>query len=67
MFLSNVVRWAAAKSSLGNPDMLAQVASGLVWAFAIVVAVNYQSQATCCGQSVHGDIGAKPGAGNWLT
>ena len=38
--LSNVVRGAAAKSALGNPEMLAKVASGLVWAFAIVVAVN---------------------------
>lgn len=44
--LSNVVRGAAAKSSLGNPDMLAKVASGLVWAFAIVVAVNQIGIAT---------------------
>lgn len=38
--LSNVVKGAAAKSSLGNPDLLGKVASTLVWAFAIVVAVN---------------------------
>lgn len=44
--LSNVVRGAAAKSSLGDPDLLAKVASGLVWAFAIVVAVNQIGIAT---------------------
>ncbi|MDB5891176.1 MAG: hypothetical protein JWP47_2007 [Polaromonas sp.] len=44
--LSNVVRGAAAKSSLGNPDMLAKVAAGLVWAFSIVVAVNQIGIAT---------------------
>lgn len=44
--LSNVVRGAAAKSALGNPDLLARVASGLVWAFAIVVAVNQIGIAT---------------------
>lgn len=44
--LGNVVRGAAAKSALGNPDLLARVASGLVWAFAIVVAVNQIGIAT---------------------
>lgn len=44
--LSNVVRAAAAKSALGNPDLLAKVASGLVWAFSIVVAVNQIGIAT---------------------
>jgi hypothetical protein len=44
--LSNVVRGAAAKSALGNADLLAKVASGLVWAFAIVVAVNQIGIAT---------------------
>lgn len=44
--LSNVVRGAAAKSSLGDPELLAKVASGLVWAFAIVVAVNQIGIAT---------------------
>ena len=44
--LGNVVRGAAAKSALGNPDVLAKVASGLVWAFAIVVAVNQIGIAT---------------------
>ncbi len=44
--LSNVVRGAAAKSSLGDPELLAKVASSLVWAFAIVVAVNQIGIAT---------------------
>lgn len=44
--LSNVVRGAAAESALPNPDLLAKVASGLVWAFAIVVAVNQIGIAT---------------------
>lgn len=44
--LSNLVRGAAAKSSLGDPDLLSKVASGLVWAFAIVVAVNQIGIAT---------------------
>lgn len=44
--LSNVVRGAAAEGGLGNPDFLAKVASTLVWAFAIVVAVNQIGIAT---------------------
>lgn len=44
--LSRVVRGAAAKSALGDADLLAKVASGLVWAFAIVVAVNQIGIAT---------------------
>lgn len=44
--LSNVVRAAAAESSLGNPDLLAKVASVLVWSFATVVAVNQIGIAT---------------------
>ncbi|MDB5869081.1 MAG: small-conductance mechanosensitive ion channel-like protein [Polaromonas sp.] len=44
--LGNVVRGAAAKSALGNPDLLAKVASVLVWSFAIVVAVNQIGIAT---------------------
>lgn len=44
--LSDVVRGAAAKSALCNPELLAKVASGLVWAFAIVVAVNQIGIAT---------------------
>ncbi len=44
--LSNVVRGAAAKSSLGDPVLLGKVASALVWAFAIVVAVNQIGIAT---------------------
>ena len=43
---SNVVRGAAAKSALGNPEVLAKVAAGLVWTFAIVVAVNQIGIAT---------------------
>jgi small-conductance mechanosensitive channel len=38
--LSNVVRGATAKSGLGNPDVLAKIASIAVWAFSIIVAVN---------------------------
>lgn len=44
--LSGVVRGAAAEGGLGNPDFLAKVASALVWAFAIVVAVNQIGIAT---------------------
>jgi len=44
--LSNVVRGAASEGGLGNPDLLAKVASTLVWAFAIVVAVNQIGIAT---------------------
>jgi hypothetical protein len=44
--LSNIVRGAAAESDLKNPDLLAKVASGLVWAFGIVVAVNQIGIAT---------------------
>lgn len=44
--LSNVVRGAAAEGGLSNPDFLAKVASGLVWTFAIVVAVNQIGIAT---------------------
>lgn len=44
--LSNVVRGAASEGGLGNPDFLAKVASALVWAFAIVVAVNQIGIAT---------------------
>lgn len=44
--LSNLVRGATAQSHLGDPDFLSKVASGLVWAFAIVVAVNQIGIAT---------------------
>ncbi|RJG03437.1 mechanosensitive ion channel family protein [Noviherbaspirillum sedimenti] len=44
--LSNVVRGAAAEGGLKNPDLLAKVAAGLVWAFGIVVAVNQIGIAT---------------------
>lgn len=44
--LSNVVRGAAAEGGLGNPDFLAKVANTMVWAFAIVVAVNQIGIAT---------------------
>jgi hypothetical protein len=44
--LSNVVRGAATKSGLDNPDLLAKVAAGLIWAFSIVVAVNQMGIAT---------------------
>ncbi|QAU33305.1 small-conductance mechanosensitive ion channel [Janthinobacterium sp. 17J80-10] len=44
--LSRLVRGAAAEGGLKNPDLLAKVASGLVWAFGIVVAVNQIGIAT---------------------
>jgi hypothetical protein len=44
--LSNVVRGAAAEGGLGNPNFLAKLASVMVWAFAIVVAVNQIGIAT---------------------
>lgn len=44
--LSKLVRGAAAEGGLGNPDFLAKTASTLVWAFAIVVAVNQIGIAT---------------------
>ncbi|MET3134776.1 small-conductance mechanosensitive channel [Oxalobacteraceae bacterium GrIS 1.11] len=44
--LSGIVRGAAAEAELKNPDTLAKVASGVVWAFAIVVAVNQIGIAT---------------------
>lgn len=44
--LSKLVRGAAAEGGLKNPEFLAKVASGLVWAFGIVVAVNQIGIAT---------------------
>lgn len=44
--LSRLVRGAAAEGGLGNPDLLARIASVAVWAFAIVVAVNQIGVAT---------------------
>lgn len=38
--LSNLVRGSAAEAGIGNANFLARLASMLVWAFAIVVAVN---------------------------
>src|SRR5205085_8551154 len=38
--LGNLVRGATAQADLGNPDLLAKIAKVMVWAFAIVVAVN---------------------------
>jgi hypothetical protein len=38
--LSNLVRGAAGEAGLSNANLLAKIASALVWAFAIVVAVN---------------------------
>src|SRR5262245_37084520 len=39
-WLGGLVRGATAKSDLGNPDFLANIARIAVWAFAIVVALN---------------------------
>ncbi len=44
--LSNVVRGAASEAGLSNTNFLAKAASGVVWAFAIVVAVNQLGIAT---------------------
>ncbi|MGZ3158640.1 MAG: membrane protein [Burkholderiaceae bacterium] len=44
--LSNIIRGAAAEGGLENPNLLARIASGLVWAFGIVVAVNQIGIAT---------------------
>lgn len=44
--LSRVVRGAATSGELGNPDLLATVAAGAVWAFGIVIAVNQLGIAT---------------------
>ena len=38
--LSGLVRGAAAEADLGNPNLLAAIAKGAVWAFAIIAAVN---------------------------
>lgn len=44
--LGNVVRGAASEAELGNANFLARLASMIVWAFAIVVAVNQIGIAT---------------------
>ena len=44
--LSSIVRGAAAEGGLEKPDLLARLASGLIWAFGIVVAVNQIGIAT---------------------
>lgn len=44
--LSNIVRASAAEGGLSNPDFLAKLASVMVWAFTIVVAVNQIGIAT---------------------
>jgi hypothetical protein len=38
--LAGLVRGAAAEADLGNPELLATIAKGAVWAFAIIAAVN---------------------------
>lgn len=37
---SSLIRGAAARSELGNPELLASIARIAVWAFAIVIAIN---------------------------
>jgi Mechanosensitive ion channel, conserved TM helix len=41
-----LVRGATAQADLGNPDLLANLARGAIWAFAIVIAVNQLGIAT---------------------
>ena len=38
--LANLVRGATAQAGLGSPDLLANIARGAVWGFAIIVAVD---------------------------
>jgi len=38
--LAGLVRGATAEADLGNPELLATIAKGAVWAFAIIAAVN---------------------------
>lgn len=38
--LGNLVRGATAQAELGSPDLFARIAKVMVWAFAIIVAVN---------------------------
>ncbi|MGI9182797.1 MAG: mechanosensitive ion channel family protein [Longimicrobiaceae bacterium] len=44
--VSGLVRGATAEADLGNPDLLAKLASATIWAFAIIVAVNQLGIAT---------------------
>jgi hypothetical protein len=44
--LSNVVRGAANEAGLSNANLLSKLAAGVVWTFAIVVAVNQMGIAT---------------------
>lgn len=44
--LSNLVRGATAEAGMGNPNLLARIASVMIWGFAIVVAVNQIGVAT---------------------
>jgi hypothetical protein len=44
--LARLVRGATAQSGLGNPDLLANIAKIVVWAFGIAVAVNQIGIAT---------------------
>jgi hypothetical protein len=44
--LGRIVRGAATEGGLEDPNLLAKIASGLIWAFGIVVAVNQIGVAT---------------------
>lgn len=44
--LSNLVRGATTQAGFNNPDLIATIAKGAVWAFAIIVAVNQLGIAT---------------------
>lgn len=44
--VSRLVRGAAAEGGLEDPNMLAKLASGLIWAFGIIVAINQIGIAT---------------------
>lgn len=57
--LSNLVRGATSQAGFNNPDLIATIAKGAVWAFAIVVAVNQLGIATTLTNTLFmGVIGA---------
>jgi len=57
--LHGLVRGATAQAGFGNPDLLANIARGAIWAFAAVVAVNQLGIATTLVNTLFmGTIGA---------
>jgi len=57
--LHGLVRGATAQAGLGSPDVLANIARGAVWVFAVVVAVNQLGIATALVNTLFmGTVGA---------